>query len=380
MTLPIIPGPFSFLGEAGQAAGAIGQALQERDMRRRQIAQQNAAFLATLISAGVASPETLAGADTQKLFQAAGIPPIQPGQVEIPAKTAQGRRYNKELAAIPEGTTQSQLAAGVPTAAAAKVNEAQGATADATLGALAGLNKEQLLQMHGILTPEAATMANKLYLEKAQTELQQQDPARSEAAARNDIWQSVRKRLPKDQVFNTIADYAAIGGLSYLNTQLEASARMAEGSRALNTEKIRLVTSVTSQAAQEFKAARAAWEAGLKQARAAAFNPGEIADMSPKDYSKRLNAIDSDYVQRNPMPQFDDFLNQHLEAGGLSQNDFQDAFRSLTHTGAGPAQSNYDKVKAAARSGQITEADVDAATTLSAQQKAEIKALIPKRK
>jgi hypothetical protein len=375
MTLPIIPGPFSFLTSAGQAAGAVGSALTERDRYKQQIAEQNAAFLAHLVGLGVAQPEALASPEAQQLFGRAGIPAIQPSQVEVPAVTAKGRRYNQELAGIKPGTTQSQLAAGVPTAAAAKVDTAQGAEADVNLRALAQITTpEQLRLLKGIVPAEAAGKLEKLVSEKATTELMGQDTERSQLAAHNEIWQSVRRRLPKDKIFDKVADYAAVGGLGYLTSELEAYSRMNEGSKALNTEKIRLITSTATQASQEYRQARGQWETGLKEAVDRGLGL-EATEMTPQEYTKRKNELMQDYLARYPMPQFDDFLNQHLQASGLQKEDFQQAFRDLAHIPAASApKTGLTAVIEAYQKGDITDADVDAATTLTTEQKAKVKA------
>lgn len=56
MTIPIIPGPFSFLGEAGQAAGAVGDALLARRKRELEEGRQQLAGMLDLVSQGASVP------------------------------------------------------------------------------------------------------------------------------------------------------------------------------------------------------------------------------------------------------------------------------------------------------------------------------------
>lgn len=379
MTIPIIPGPFSFLTSAGQAAGAIGSALTERDRYRKELAlRQQAAAQANIgILQRILAPEAFAqGGSAAPLVTAAGIPDIKPADIEVPGSVAIGRRQKKELDQLPVGSRQSQITSGVATEGQAAQDEAQQQEAETAIRALAEIvSPEQLRQYKHLLSPTAAKVAENLFLEKAQTELQQQDPLRVEAKMQSDIRSSVIKRLPRDPLFSKVADYAAVGGLGYLLQDLENQVRFVTGRQALNTEKIRLVVATTNQAAQAYRQARAQWEAGLAKTRTEALGI-EGSTLSQQEKTKKLNETDADYTQRNPMPNYDQFLQEALSSAGLDQGDFQQAFRELTHVPNASAgtDANLQKVIQMYQNGDFTDADIDASTKLTAAQKAQIKA------
>lgn len=380
-SLPIIPGPLSFLAGAGQAAGAIGQALTERDrynqaleLEKQSRAQQNFQLLRALLA-----PEAFAqGGSAAPVVAAAGIPAIAPKDIEVPAEVQRGRRFGKELAQTPVGSTESKLSVGVATPGQAAADEAAQAEAETTIRGLAQITDvDQLLQYKKILSPAAAKALEKLQLEKMSTELQQQDPLRIEAKMQGEIRKSVLRRLPKDPQFSKIADYAAVGGLGYLLQELETSARFSLQGRAENTEKLRLVIASTNQASAAYKQARQQWEAGLNQARRDALGFGS-SELSQEERTKKLNEVDSDYTQRNPMPTYDFFLDQAIDASGLNKDDYQGAFRSLIHKPGGaaaPKDANFQEVLNRHRKTPFTDAEIDAATSLTPEQKAQLKSM-----
>src|SRR6266849_5450624 len=75
MTVPIIPGPFSFLGEAGQALGDIGRAKEERKERAQKIAEHASTAILDAIMAG-GDPAILDAPETQQTLKTAGYPQL----------------------------------------------------------------------------------------------------------------------------------------------------------------------------------------------------------------------------------------------------------------------------------------------------------------
>lgn len=117
MTIPIIPGPFSFLAGAGQTLGAIGEEKQKREERARAIAEHGTSELLNQILQG-ADPSIIDDPGVQKMMKTAyGF--------SVPAKffSAVGAtpRYEAEV-------TAAERKAGVPTAKAG----AEAATAGVT--------------------------------------------------------------------------------------------------------------------------------------------------------------------------------------------------------------------------------------------------------
>jgi hypothetical protein len=72
MTIPILPGPFSFLTGAGEALGAFGKGRSERNIYEQQQAQKNVEILTSLIQRGLVDPQVLAAHGTAAMLHSAG--------------------------------------------------------------------------------------------------------------------------------------------------------------------------------------------------------------------------------------------------------------------------------------------------------------------
>src|SRR5436190_2585671 len=115
MTIPILPGPFSFLTGAGEALGAFGKGRSERNIYEQQQAQKNVEILTTLIARGLVDPHVLAAHGTAAMLHGAGLPGLEPSQIDTPQATTEARRYNAELGALPVGSPASQQTVKVTT-------------------------------------------------------------------------------------------------------------------------------------------------------------------------------------------------------------------------------------------------------------------------
>lgn len=110
MTIPITPGPFSFLAEAGDALGEFGKART----RAREEARKGVETLQNLIQLGILPAQTLESKETQHLFQVAGIPPVQQGGTVPQPKNKRAAIELGELNTVQPGTAQARTVAGVP--------------------------------------------------------------------------------------------------------------------------------------------------------------------------------------------------------------------------------------------------------------------------
>jgi hypothetical protein len=380
MTIPIRPGPFSFLAGAGQAAGSIGEALIAKRERERQQALQNAGLLMQLITGpnAIADPTSLAPQLVSSLSRL-GVQNVTPQSI-VANPTIE---KNKAIAGMTG--PQKQIAQGLPTTADVSVNTAQGKEAETTISALEGLSYDQILALRKIPSKDAAEIADKLFIEKSRTDLMGQDKNRLENNVQADIMRGVLKRLPNDAQFQRIAHFAAVGGLGYLTAQLQESGAYARMGSALNQEKLRAVTTVTTQAGSAYRQELNDWTEKKQAAiNMAALSSGE--DQGSKEYTAVIDAAEKDYEKRFPKPSLDKFLDAGLEQYGLTKEDYQTAFRSLVHasSGGGPTASTgtrsrvsdaqFNQIKALYQQGRFTDADVDAAESLSPDQKKQIKA------
>jgi hypothetical protein len=75
MTVPITPGPFSFLGTAGQAVGGYLSGREDFRQRRRAEALQGVTMLLDMREKGLLPPEQFGHPEVLSLFQDAGISP-----------------------------------------------------------------------------------------------------------------------------------------------------------------------------------------------------------------------------------------------------------------------------------------------------------------
>ena len=73
MTIPIMPGPWSFLGTAGEAAGGFLEARRARQAYEQQQAQEHSQLLAALIAKGLVHPSALGTAPNQQMTQQGGF-------------------------------------------------------------------------------------------------------------------------------------------------------------------------------------------------------------------------------------------------------------------------------------------------------------------
>ena len=76
MTVPVQPGPFSFLAALGQAGGEAVQAAQKEKDKRLKQAQDRLNQMIELRIAGLIPPEAFGSAEAMKLYNTVGITPI----------------------------------------------------------------------------------------------------------------------------------------------------------------------------------------------------------------------------------------------------------------------------------------------------------------
>lgn len=147
MTIPIEPGPFTFIERAGEALGRIGQVREERRRTALDEAQEKAKQMLALRAAGLMTPKQFQSPEVQSLFQAAGFGPVSSDptsgeQLEYAKRDflptilgAQGNEDEKRaLFGAPErGLTQQVDARIAGARAAVPKAQLEGATASAAL-------------------------------------------------------------------------------------------------------------------------------------------------------------------------------------------------------------------------------------------------------
>jgi hypothetical protein len=137
VTIPIQPGPWSFLDNIARGAGEHLRNREELRRYEQNSAQQNTQLLGTLIQLGILDPSVIAPQIGTTLEQA-GITPFNPNAAVIPSEQAAGARQRAPIiAGADPATTRGQMLLKLPTEAdvAKSSTEANVANAayDATL-------------------------------------------------------------------------------------------------------------------------------------------------------------------------------------------------------------------------------------------------------
>ncbi len=162
MTIPIVPGPFSFLREAGEGIAGILDAKRAAEERRRQealetaaLAQQDFGTLAQLVQLGILPRSVLTSPQALETAGTAGIP-IGPETTTVPSA---GEREADILGGLPED--QFRLARQIPSAedvTAADVLRNQGVAEAMRATAQADLTRGEIQDVRPG-TPQARAVA-----------------------------------------------------------------------------------------------------------------------------------------------------------------------------------------------------------------------------
>ena len=353
MTVPIMPGPWSFLAGAGQAAGAIGTAVTARKTRKGEEAQRGLANVMQLIQSGRLDPGFMNTPEVQHLLQVSGTPVPEGTVFSLTAEdlfnAARRRAYaslepggaaERALTRVPSeavaGAGERTALAGAETAevgvrtARAGATTAEAQAAVAAPRAAAQLRGEQAQAT--ILQGEAATTPSK-------TEL---DIARNRSQA--DIYNGVIETLgavdaqgrpsPASAQIRRIAEYAATGGLPYIIALLQRSASTASDAVQASIARATLGLNTLGLITKEAGDAAVAWDNGLERAMMAngAIAAATMAGTAPDEtaVASVVNAYTSRHGRR---PTF----NSTRDALGLRTAQFGDVPGIITDVVAGGA-------------------------------------------
>lgn len=277
MTIPIIPGPFSFLEEAGQAAGNYGAVKEERKRHAEQIAEHGSNFIMEQILKG-GDPTVLDNPDVQKMMKAAyGF--------SFPSSVAKAIGAQSRYEA---SKTAASEAAGVPVAEA-------GAAAGA-----ANLSQQT----------SRASMAAGVPTAKAGAEAAVAEAQRTGAQLNQNIFKGATALLGADPKFARLAYEAATGALDARLRYLEFSRANLTLERQRMADNARILIDAMKEGANQYDKAVKAWETGLqpyllehgdtpeaRQAYADA-NPPPDQDKITGDYIKSTFGFDKAEYQR----------------------------------------------------------------------------------
>lgn len=381
MTIPIRPGPFSFLLGAGQAAGSFGEALIAKHERERQQALQNAGLLQQLITGpnAVLDPSTMAPQLASSLGRL-GIQGLTPQSIAPNPTVAR----NKAIAGMEAGP-RKDIAQGIPTEADVAVNTAQGAEANVTNQVLHDLTPEQMQELRKVKSPELAKLLDNVQIEKVKTDLLAQDNNRLEDQVQATIRKDVLKRFPNDPQFRKIGDYAAIGGLGYLIGQLQESGAFARAGQQIDMEKIKAWTTLTTQAGSAYRQELNDWTEKRQAAIANVALNFDQEDIGSKEYNQAVDAAVKAFESNFPKPDIEKIKDAVIGASGISKQDYEAAGNAVIKASskAGPTSSGgvrakgvsdqqFNQIKALFQQGRFTADDVNNSESLSPDQKKQI--------
>ena len=292
MTIPISPGPFSFLAEAGAAAGAYARAKEERKRHAEEVAAAGIHTLMQDILNGTKPAELLDDPNVRKMSKLAygfEMPMgIIPQTKEIIAR--------QQATALEGGGASGRAVSGIPSEPVAQ--------ADESVKKLAGANAQSALDA-GVPAAQANTAKAVAGSQAAGANLNQQ------------IFGKAGQLMNADPEFARLAAETAAG-------VTEARLRMLEGRRAnLSLERQKLVDE--ARALQDMNndiATRFDKDSQLyaRQMQSDLIFGGKNPD-NPNDVAE--------YMRNNPPPKEDESAASYLKVRGLTPQQFQRSYQTV---------------------------------------------------
>lgn len=390
MTLPIIPGPFAGLQQAGQV---IGESLaKKRAMSIEDEARARAALL-TLGQLGILRSDALAAPEFAGTFAAANVPQPTAGQVKPDVESKKSEQLLKLLANNDENSFLGRMLIGAPTEALE--NE------DALKAHVAAFIQKEMESSPAVARAVAKTPKAEIAEKAEQVQIGALDAEQLGNQVKTDIRKSVLKRLPKEPGFARLADYAEIGALGVLVSEIQARHGNLTMNKQESIERMKGLLQINDFAAREYRERLNKWNAE----RAKFFDPTEMAIIDPR-YGRAKTQEEKDAIQQerlqlheqqNPRPSFDAILEEHLGTRGVGAAEFQAAMRDMLNLqkeaeaadvsgvqggrgGTTAARSKVDKAVTGVINGDLTLEQIDASSVLTADEKTQIKKLVAAKK
>jgi len=278
MTIPIAPGPFSFLDEAGEAAGSVAAVREERKRHGEEIAHKAAQDIISQIQQGIRPSSVLKDPEVKKLFQKAYGVTIPDTLVPRPQEDM-ARLLSQALQKVQPDSAQARAVTQVPSEAVAAAGEAvtveKGAEASAKTAA-------------GVPALEAEAGAAE---------------ARAKAAGstfNRNVYEGATALLGSDPTFKKLAEEAATGVLDY---RLRNIALYREGlslERQQAADNVKILHDMLTESSKRYDALVTKWE-----------------------NDAALSGDPEAYKAANPKPNPDDVAKEYLQTWGMTPQEFQ---------------------------------------------------------
>lgn len=240
MTIPIAPGPFSFLEGAGEAAGSYAKVKEERKRHAETIAAAGIQTLITDILNGHKPAELLDDPNVRKMSKMAYGFELPTGIIPQTKEIIE-RRKAAAIEATPTDSAAGRAISGVPSEQVAAGAE--------SVSTLAGAKAQSELNL-GVPNAEAET---KTAIARAQNE---------GAQLNMNIFNGARKLMGDDPRFARLAYEAATGQLDARLRAMEAHRADLSLDRQAMADRTRILLAEGHEAAKRYDAAIKAWEAG----------------------------------------------------------------------------------------------------------------------
>jgi len=304
MTIPIIPGPFSWLQGAGQAAGNLGTELEVR----KQHAEKLTADLTDSVMTQIMN-----GADPAILDEP-GIKQAWKKRFGFEPSSAMYKALGGKARA--EGLTgEAEIKHGLPEAKASE--EVAGATAGTAQANLAGATAQAELT-EGI--PEL----------DAETKAAQDRATKAGARLNTSIFQGARALLGTDPKFARLAEEAATGALDAKFRYLEYARAGLSLERQRDVDSAHALHDISTELDKAYQAELKSWGTRRNQVTALITDP------------KKKDKADAQWILNNPPPERDAVYTKELKSYGYTMQDFQRRYRSALErvfSGGGPGEA-----------------------------------------
>lgn len=298
MTVPIMPGPWSFLADAGQAAGAVGTSIEERKRHGEEIAFRSAQSIIQQLVNG-ADPTILDDPAVQSVFQK-GLGFKVNSQLYAAVGGAERFKGMTGAAEVKAGVPAAQAAADLATAQAAKPQaELAGATAQAQL-------TDNIPQL------------------SADAQAAQALATKSGAQLNTSIYEGARSLLGTDPKFAKLSYEAATGALDAKFRYLEYARAGMTIERQRMVDEYSALRTISLELGKSYDADVASWRKELNDATVLITNP------------KKKQDAQANWIAANPPPDRETSYAKAIKSYGMTMDEFQTAYRNSMSQLFGP--------------------------------------------
>jgi hypothetical protein len=287
VTIPIIPGPFSFIAELGRAGGAASAFNIKQHGEDRQNAQEDVKNILDLVTAGRLPPEKLNDPQIVARFRAAGIP--LPSPIDISTS-------------IPIPGIGGTMSADIhrPGPFQETPQDIKNRIAAGYFKSIAGASPTSPVAAHAIgqETPAEAGAKEATTVAGATQATAQASTAQGDAEAQvakdkvsTDIMNGALKILGSDPEARQLATAAALGYLPYLTGVLANNRQFMSVTRQHDADQLRIMLGSINNVSDIYRTEVSKWQTGLQAAQDKAVTQATNASVASG------NALDATAIQ-----------------------------------------------------------------------------------